>query len=99
MPAEREDFPIARVAALARLQLSPTDAALYQAQLARILGFVDRVAAPALDGPAACGGDHRTPVIERPDTEAPSLDAEAALENAPDAPGVLRLIRVPKVIG
>ena len=99
MPAEREDFPITRVAALARLQLSPTDAALYQAQLARILGFMDRVAAAALDDPAACGGDHRVPVFERPDTATPSLAAEAALGNAPDAPVALRLIRVPKVIG
>ncbi len=99
MPAEREDFPIARVAALARLQLSPADAVLYQAQLARILGFVDLVAAPAIDDPAACGAGHRAPVLERPDTTAPSLDADAALGNAPDAPGALRLFRVPKVIG
>ena len=75
MPAEREDFPIARVAALARLQLSPAEVALYQAQLAQILAFVDRVAAPAFDGPAAGGGDNRSPVLERPDEAAPSLDA------------------------
>lgn len=99
MPAEREDFPIARVAALARLQLSPADAARYQAQLVRILGFVDRVAASEIDARTACGADHRAPVPERPDTTAPSLDADAALGNAPDAPGALRLIRVPKVIG
>ncbi len=99
MPAEREDFPIARVAALARLQLSPADAALYQAQLAQILAFVDRVASPAFHGPASDGGDDRSPVLERPDAAAPSLDAEAALANAPNAAHALRLVRVPKVIG
>ncbi len=43
MPAEREDFPIARVAALARLRLSPADEARYQAHLAQILAFVCQV--------------------------------------------------------
>jgi len=98
MPAEREDFPIARVAALARLQLSPSEEALYQAQLAQILALVDRVAAafgsPALDSASDCD-----PVLERPDAIVPSLPASAALANAPDATGTPRLVRVPKVLG
>ncbi|MFO7691653.1 MAG: Asp-tRNA(Asn)/Glu-tRNA(Gln) amidotransferase subunit GatC [Vicinamibacterales bacterium] len=99
MPAEREDFPIARVAALARIQLSPAEAALYQAQLAQMLAFVGQVAGAAIDGPAPGRDEVRPPVLERPDAAGPSLDAEAALANAPDAIATPRLVRVPKVIG
>ena len=98
MPAEREDFPIARVAALARLRLSPSEEALYQAQIAQILKFVGQVAA-AVDAPEDSRGADRAPVIERCDQVKPSLPAEAALANAPDTDGATRLIRVPKVIG
>jgi aspartyl-tRNA(Asn)/glutamyl-tRNA(Gln) amidotransferase subunit C len=98
MPAEREDFPIARVAALARLRLSPSEEALYQAQIAQILKFVGQVAA-AVDAPEDSRGADRAPVIERSDEVKPSLPAEAALANAPDTAGATRLIRVPKVIG
>jgi len=98
MPAEREDFPIARVAALARLQLSPSEESLFQAQLAEILAFVDRVAG-AFEAPASEGTADREPVLERPDAVAPSLPADAALANAPDATAAPRLVRVPKVIG
>ncbi len=98
MPAEREDFAIARVAALARLRLSPSEEALYRTQLAQILAFVDRVAAAF--GPSAPDGvSDCEPVLERPDAVVPSLPASAALANAPDATGTPRLVRVPKVLG
>jgi aspartyl-tRNA(Asn)/glutamyl-tRNA(Gln) amidotransferase subunit C len=99
MPSEREDFPIARVAALARLRLSPADEARYQAQLAQILALVGQVTAAAFDAPANSRAAARDPAIERPDTVTPSLPADAALANAPDASAASRLFRVPKVIG
>jgi len=99
MAAEREDFPIVRVAALARLRLSPAEETLYQAQLAQNLAFVGQVTAAAFDSPACGRAAEREPVIERPDDVRPSLPADAALANAPDASGPTRLIRVPKVIG
>ena len=99
MPAEREDFPIARVAALARLRLSPAEEALYQPQLTEILAFVGQVKAAAFGAPAGSRAADREPVIERADAARPSLPAEAALANAPDASGPPRLVRVPKVIG
>jgi aspartyl-tRNA(Asn)/glutamyl-tRNA(Gln) amidotransferase subunit C len=99
MPAEREDFPIARVAALARLRLSPADEALYQAQLAQILALVGQVTAAAFDAPANCRAAARDPVVERPDVVRPSLPADAALANSPDASAASRLFRVPKVFG
>jgi aspartyl-tRNA(Asn)/glutamyl-tRNA(Gln) amidotransferase subunit C len=99
MPSEREDFPIARVAALARLRLSPADEALYQAQLAQILALVGQVTAAAFDTQANSRAAARDPAIERPDTVTPSLPADAALANAPDASAASHLFRVPKVIG
>jgi aspartyl-tRNA(Asn)/glutamyl-tRNA(Gln) amidotransferase subunit C len=99
MPAEREDFPIARVAALARLRLSAADAALYRAQLAHILAFVGEVAVAAVGGPTPGSCPDRPPVLERADVIIPSLPAEVALANAPDASGAPQLVRVPKVIG
>ena len=99
MPAGREDFPVARVAALARLQVSPAESALFQAQLTQVLAFVGRAADAALDVPAPDDGGDRAPVRERPDAAGESLGAEAALANAPDAIDAPHLVRVPKVLG
>lgn len=99
MPAEREDFPIARVAALARLRLSPAETALYQAQLAEILVFVGQVTAAAFDPAPPAGTPVPEPAVERLDTVSPSLPADTALANAPDSSDGPRFVRVPKVIG
>jgi aspartyl-tRNA(Asn)/glutamyl-tRNA(Gln) amidotransferase subunit C len=99
MPAEREDFPIARVAALARLRLSPAEAALYQAQIADILAFVSRVATAAFDRPSPESDLDRPPALERADEVRASLPAEAALANAPDTTGTPARVRVPKILG
>jgi aspartyl-tRNA(Asn)/glutamyl-tRNA(Gln) amidotransferase subunit C len=99
MPAEREDFPIARVAALARLQLSPAETALYQGQMGEVLAFVGQVAAEVFDGPPPDVDLEQTTALERPDAVSPSLSADAALANAPDTSDTPRLVRVPKVIG
>ena len=99
MPAERDDFPVARVAALARLRLSPAAAALYQDQLADILAFVDSVTAAAFaSGPPPARSAAPAPGAERPDAVRASLAVEAALANAAEAVDA-GLIRVPKVIG
>ena len=98
MPAGREDFPVARVAALARLQVSPAESALFQTQLTQVLAFVARVAEAALDVPAPDDGAKRA-LRERPDVVGESLAAEAALANAPDAIDDPHLVRVPKVLG
>jgi aspartyl-tRNA(Asn)/glutamyl-tRNA(Gln) amidotransferase subunit C len=99
MPAEREDFPVARVAALARLELSPADAARYQSQLARILELVGQVAAAAFEASGGAASDDAAAAGERADAVLPSLAADVALANAPDARRPAGLVRVPKVIG
>src|SRR5512136_2956947 len=86
MPAERDDFPVARVAALARLRLSPAEAALYQDQLADILAFVDSVTAAAFaSGPPQARATAPAPGAERPDAVRASLPVDAALANAAEA--------------
>jgi aspartyl-tRNA(Asn)/glutamyl-tRNA(Gln) amidotransferase subunit C len=99
MPAEREDFPVARVAALARLELSPAEAARYQAQLARILELVGQVAAAGFEKAGGAASDDAAAAGERADAVLPSLEADVALANAPDARRPAGLVRVPKVIG
>lgn len=99
MPAEREDFPVARVAALARLRLSPDETALFREQLAQILSFVNQVTAARFGSPPAGAVAGQVSAPERPDAVLPSLAQDAALANAPDAPALPRLVRVPKVLG
>jgi aspartyl-tRNA(Asn)/glutamyl-tRNA(Gln) amidotransferase subunit C len=98
MAGERDDFEIARVAALARLRLSPEEASLYQDQLTGILAYVRQIQDVDTAGvpPAA---RVLGPLPEgRADEVHPSLPAEAALANAPDAIASPPLVRVPKVL-
>ena len=99
MPAEREDFPVARVASLARLELSPAEADHYRAQLARIVEFVARVATDGTGTPEDRVSVEAATAGERPDAAQASLAADAALANAPDAARSPGLVRVPKVLG
>jgi len=98
MPGERDEFDIARVAALARLRLSPAEADLYQAQLTQILAFVGQVREAAGDPVSAAAPGCQHPA-ERADAAVASLAAGAVIGNAPDAIESPALIRVPKVIG
>lgn len=99
MPAEREDFPVARVASLARLELSPAEADHYRSQLARIVEFVARVAADSTGTPEDHVPADAAPAGERPDSARASLAADTALANVPDAARSPGLVRVPKVLG
>ena len=99
MPAEREDFPVARVAALARLELSPAEAARYQSQLARILELFGQVAAAGFEAAGGAVSEDAAAASERADAVLPSLEGDVALANAPDARRPAGLVRVPKVIG
>jgi aspartyl-tRNA(Asn)/glutamyl-tRNA(Gln) amidotransferase subunit C len=98
MAGERDDFEIARVAALARLRLSPREAALYQDQLRGILAFVRQLQDVDTTGVPPASRDV-VPLDEgRADEVHPSLPAEAALANAPDTLAFPPLVRVPKVL-
>ena len=100
MPAGREDFPVARVAALARLKVSPAESALFQDQLTQVLAFVGRAADAALDVPAPDDGRERAPVRERPDEAGEKLHIELPEGRESDTLGGLiteQLGRFPRV--
>jgi aspartyl-tRNA(Asn)/glutamyl-tRNA(Gln) amidotransferase subunit C len=98
MAGERDDFEIARVAALARLRLTPGEAALYQDQLAGILAFVRQLQDVDTTGVPPAARELGPLRDGRDDEVQPSLPAEAALANAPDAIASPALVRVPKVL-
>jgi aspartyl-tRNA(Asn)/glutamyl-tRNA(Gln) amidotransferase subunit C len=93
------DFKIAHVAGLARLELTPDEQLLYQKQLGEILAFADRVRAVQTDGVAPMRQALALPGTARRDEPAPSLSAEEALGNAPDAQPSPALFRVPRILG
>ncbi len=89
---------VARIAALAHLELTETETARFTSQLGDILSYfgrlqeVDTTGVEATTNPVAA-----TPVM-RDDTLCPSMTSEQVLANAPD-PGPRGVFRVPKVIG
>lgn len=96
-PLTRAD--VERVAALARLELTPDEITLFTKQLGDILAYaaelqsVDTTDVPAT---AHVGDDRRD---ERPDEPRPSLSIADAIANAPDGAPEAGLFRVPRVIG
>lgn len=95
-------LPIAeveRIAALAHLELTDDDKALFARQLADILAYADELRGIDTSGVPATAQVHGAAGHERSDTPAPSLPVEAAVANAPDAELTAGLFRVPRVIG
>lgn len=90
---------IARLAALAKLDISDTDRARFARQLTTILAYVDQV--QSVDTRHVQEADlHRVDdTVLREDVPSPSLGRDAALAGAPDADRQAGLFRVPQVIG
>ena len=90
------DFNIKYVAHLARLSLSPAEEEQFGAQLAGILGYIEKLKQLDVTGiePTA----HAVPLVNvfRPDVVQPSLSNEEALCNAPAKSGGLFI--VPKIV-
>ena len=90
------DFNIQYVAHLARLSLSPAEEEQFGAQLAGILGYIEKLKQLDVTGiePTA----HAVPLVNvfRPDFPQPSLSNEEALRNAPAKAGGLFI--VPKIV-
>jgi aspartyl-tRNA(Asn)/glutamyl-tRNA(Gln) amidotransferase subunit C len=99
MADDRGDFNIAHVAGLARLALTPDEEALFQKQLAEILEFAAQVCAVPTGGVPPMAQAVSADAGPRADRVTPSLEAQEALRNAPDAGNTPSLFRVPKVIG
>jgi len=88
----------ARVAALAKLDLTGEELDRAARDLASILGYVEQIAevdTSGIDADAAAGA---APPL-RDDRPTPSLPSDDTFANAPDADRAARLFRVPRVIG
>lgn len=90
---------IARLAALANLDMSDAERERFATQLTDILGYVDQI--QGVDTSSISDTSHPLPqdAAWREDVPVPSLSTEAGLSNAPDANAAAGLFRVPKVIG
>lgn len=95
MSLERAD--VARLAALARIDMSDDDLDLFGGQLNAIVESVAKVAEVASDDVPATS--HPIPMsnVHRPDEVRPSLSQEAALSGAPEAED--GRFRVPQILG
>ncbi len=90
------DIDIAKVAALARIALTPEELEQYGRQLGDILEHAERVQALPTEGVPPTS--HPLPMTNafRPDEVTPSLDRAEILEQAPDA--VDGYFRVPRIL-
>jgi aspartyl-tRNA(Asn)/glutamyl-tRNA(Gln) amidotransferase subunit C len=89
---------VARIAALARLELSEEETALFATQLADILALADQVR--AVDTTGIDEFAHaRNAAPPRPDEPAPPLDRAAVMAQAPEADPTTGLFKVPRVLG
>ena len=89
---------MARIAALARLELTPDEVALFAGQLTAILAYADQVQQVDTSGvpvePPAPAAD-----TARDDVAAGSLDRGVLLGEAPAANRGAGLFKVPRVLG
>jgi len=90
---------VERIAALARLELTPDEVTLFAGQLTAILAYADQVQEVDTSGvpvePAANASD----TASRDDVLVPCLDRDVLLGQAPAADRTAGLFKVPRVLG
>jgi aspartyl-tRNA(Asn)/glutamyl-tRNA(Gln) amidotransferase subunit C len=98
MPSQLTHREVARIAELARLELTPDETEMFTRQLTAILDYAARVqeVETADAGSTRSGSDARS--VWREDTVTPGLSRDEVLEQAPDAARSAGLFRVPKVL-
>ena len=89
---------VERVAALAQLELTADEKALFTRQLADILAYVEQIQDLDTTGVPPTSHVMNQP-IDRADEPRPTLAREEALENAPEAARQAGLFKVPRVMG
>lgn len=98
MAGTHPDIDVARVAALARLELTPDELTLFTTQLSDILAYAEAVQEIDTTGvPPTSHAGGSTPVW-REDEVRPSLERERALAAAPGTSPTTGLFKVPKVL-
>ena len=90
---------VAAIAALANLELEPSEIELFARQLGEILAYADQVQTIDTTGVPPTASVVTRHEADRPDQVRPSLDRELALANAPDAEANAGLFKVPRIIG
>ena len=95
-PGSLERIDVTYVARLARLQLTPEETELFQAQLDQIVGYMRKIRELDLAGIEPTSHAHPVHNVFRDDRVSPSLDRESVLANAPDT--VAEQFRVPKIV-
>ena len=95
-PFNQQD--VKRIAALARLELTPDELDLFTRQLGDILTYVEQIRTLDTTGVPPTSHVLNRPV-DRGDEPQPSLSRADLLRNAPDAAPEAGLFKVPRVIG
>jgi aspartyl-tRNA(Asn)/glutamyl-tRNA(Gln) amidotransferase subunit C len=90
---------VAKIAALAQLELQDAEVELFARQLGEILEYATQVQRIDTAGVPATASVVPGEDVERPDDARPSLDAREALANAPDPALDAGLFKVPRVLG
>ncbi len=88
---------VRHIGRLARIELTDDQAAAFGRQLGDIVGYFDKLKELDTDGVEPMVHAMEAFNVLAPDVPEPSLDAAAALANAPDRDG--DYFKVPKVIG
>ena len=99
MPGQFSRAEVEAIAALAHLELDPSEVKLFARQLGDILAYADQVQQIQTAGVPPTAHVVTRHRADRPDEVAPSLDLHDALANAPDAALGAGLFKVPRVIG
>lgn len=99
MPDALTRADVARIAALAHLELTDAEADAFTRQLSDILAYATEVQALDTSGVPPTSHVLSGAPIDREDVEAPSLDRHIAVAAAPDGDDQHGLFRVPRVIG
>lgn len=90
---------IAAIAALARLELDPSEVDLFARQMGEILAYAEQVRRVDTTGVPPTASVVTRHAADRPDERRPSLDRDTVLERAPDPALHAGFFRVPRVIG
>ena len=99
MPAALTRDEVARIAALAQLELDAVELDLFARQLGDILGYAEQLQQIDTTGVPPTAGVLTAPAADRADEVRPSLDRNEILSAAPDAALDAGLFKVPRVIG
>lgn len=92
------DDDVRKIAALAHLELSADEVALFAKQLTDILAYVEALQAVDTTGIAPTSHPHAIAPVWREDTPRPSIDRDLVLSGAPGASVRAGLFKVPKVL-